>query len=82
LAELGVLAFVMPRSILTGAKQHEAFKKHRKPKMGIIKILDVEQVNPLFKVDSCTVIARKGQPTCYPVETVAINAVLPEKICA
>jgi hypothetical protein len=79
LADLGVLAFVMPRSILTGAKQHEAFKKQRKPQMRIIKILDVEKVNPLFKVDACSVIAQKGQATCYPVETVTVNATLPEK---
>jgi hypothetical protein len=79
LADSGVIAFVMPRSILTGAKQHEAFKKQRKPQMRILKILDVEKVNPLFKVDSCVVISQKGVPTAYPVETVAYKATLPEK---
>ena len=79
LEDQGILAFVMPRSILTGAKQHEAFKKQRKPQMKIIKILDVEKVNPLFKVDSCSVIAQKGQANSYPVETTAFSAVLSEK---
>jgi hypothetical protein len=79
LPEIGFLAFVMPRSILTGAKQHEAFKKQRKPKMKILKILDVEKVNPLFKVDACSVIAQKGESTAYPVTSITIQGKLPEK---
>jgi hypothetical protein len=79
LQDTGVLAFVMPRSVLTGAKQHEAFKKQGKPRMKIVKILDVEKVNPLFKVDACSVIAQKGEATVYPVRAIAIQGKLPEK---
>lgn len=75
----GILAFVMPRSVLTGAKQHEAFKKQKKPRMKILKILDVEKVNPLFNVDACSIIARKGELTVYPVESTKARGNLPEK---
>lgn len=75
----GVLAFIMPRSVLTGAKQHIAFRKHRKPLMNLIKILDTEKVNPLFNVDSCTMIAKSGKATIYPVPSVLITGSLPEK---
>ena len=75
----GILAFVMPRSVLTAAKQHEAFKKQQVPKMTIIKILDTEKVNPLFNVDACTIIAKKDGSTKYPVEMDVISGNLPEK---
>jgi type I restriction-modification system DNA methylase subunit len=75
----GILAFVMPRSVLTAAKQHEAFKKQQTPKMTIIKILDTEKVNPLFNVDACTIIAKKDGSTKYPVEMDVISGNLPEK---
>jgi len=79
LSDNGIMAFVMPRSVLTGAKQHQAFKRQKKPPMTIIKILDVEKVNPLFKVDACSIIARKGGDTRYPVPAVVISGTLPEK---
>lgn len=79
LSDNGVLAFVMPRSVLTGAKQHYAFKMQQKPPMTIIEILDVEKVNPLFNVDACTIIARKGGTTSYPVPSVILSGTLPEK---
>jgi type I restriction-modification system DNA methylase subunit len=75
----GILAFVMPRSVLTAAKQHEAFKKQQKPRMTILKILDVEKVNPLFNVDACSIIARKGGATSYPVEVAMWSGTLSEK---
>jgi len=79
LSNNGVLAFVMPRSVLTAAKQHEAFKKQWKPPMTIVKILDLEKVNPLFNVDACSIIAKKGGATNYPVEAVIWSGTLPEK---
>jgi methylase of polypeptide subunit release factors len=79
LSEKGVLAFVLPRSVLTGAKQHEAFKEQQKPQMEIIRIIDVEKVNPLFKVPACSIIARKGKPTKYPVDTIVAQGELPER---
>jgi len=79
LSDDGVLGFVMPRSVLTGAKQHEAFKRQKKPPMTLTKIFDVEKVNPLFKVDACSIIARKGGATNYPVPVVILSGSLPEK---
>jgi len=79
LSDDGVLGFVMPRSVLTGAKQHEAFKKQRKPPMTIVKMLDVEKVNPLFNVDACSIVSKKGGTTNYPVSTIILSGILPEK---
>jgi hypothetical protein len=79
LSKNGILAFVLPRSVLTGAKQHEAFKEQEKPQMKIITIIDVEKVNPLFKVPACSIIAQKGDPTEYPVDTIVAEGELPEK---
>lgn len=79
LSENGVLAFVMPRSVLTASKQHEAFKRQQKPRMAITKILDVEKVSPLFNVDACAIIAKKGRATKYPVEAITISGTIPEK---
>ncbi|MCJ7634291.1 SAM-dependent methyltransferase [Candidatus Bathyarchaeota archaeon] len=79
LSPTGVLAFVMPRSVLTGAKQHTKFRRQRKPLMKLVKILDTEKVNPLFKVDSCSLVAKKGHETVYPISSVLISGVLPEK---
>jgi type I restriction-modification system DNA methylase subunit len=79
LSDNGVLAFVMPRSVLTGAKQHEAFKRQEKPRMSIAKIIDVEKVEPLFKVPACSILAIKGEETKYPVKSEIISGTLPEK---
>lgn len=79
LSDKGVLGFVMPRSVLIGAKQHDAFKKQLKPPMTIIKVVDVGKVNPLFNVDACSIIARKGGTTTYPVPTIIFSGELPQK---
>jgi len=63
----GLIAFVMPRSVLTGAFHHVNFKKFEKPKMKLLKIFDLEEVSPLFKVPSCVLIAVKGGETKYPI---------------
>jgi hypothetical protein len=64
LREGGTLAFVMPRSILTGAKQHTAFQKHYLSKAHLI--LDCEKVTPLFHVPTCVVIYHKNPSTPAP----------------
>jgi len=61
LADGGTLAFVMPRSILTGAKQHAEFRQRF---IATAKLLiDCEQVTPLFNVPACVVLWGKGQGT-------------------
>lgn len=60
LAEGGVIAFVMPRSVITGARQHSRFRE-REP---LSKILDLQHVDvptepslKVFGVDSCVLVA-------------------------
>ncbi|MFQ5996187.1 MAG: N-6 DNA methylase [Dehalococcoidales bacterium] len=69
----GIIAFVMPRSVLTGAKQHKRFQEflqgYQLPPTQLEKLLDVEEVSPLFNVPACVLIAKKhGQ-----VEKVAVK---------
>ena len=79
LSKKGVLAFVMPRSVLTGAKQHKAFREQKKPRLKLVKILDVENVEPLFNVDACSLIAKAAGTTAYPVPSILFSGTLPEK---
>jgi len=62
----GTIAFVMPRSVLTGAKQHlnfqEMLQHYRIPPVAVTKIIDAEEVSPLFKVPTCVIIANKNGP--------------------
>jgi hypothetical protein len=58
LAHGGTLAFVMPRSILTGAKQHAAFRDQYVTASR--SLIDCEQVTPLFNVPACAVIASQA----------------------
>lgn len=75
----GIIAFVMPRSVLTGALHHANFKRFKKPKMKLLKIYDLEDVTPLFNVPSCVLIAVKGEETSYPVLARKFSGKLPEK---
>ena len=52
----GTLAFVMPRSVLTGAKQHRPFQRQ-----GMTRILDVGEVSPLFNVPAAVIISSGGE---------------------
>ena len=55
LTDDGTLAFVMPRSVLTGAKQHRPFQRQ-----GMSRILDVGNVSPLFNVPAAVLILSDG----------------------
>jgi type I restriction-modification system DNA methylase subunit len=59
LADGGTLAFVMPRSILTGAKQHAKFRQRFVATANLL--IDCEKVTPLFNVPACVVLWGKGQ---------------------
>jgi len=74
-----LIAFVMPRSVLTGALHHIKFKQFKKPKVRLVKIFDLEGVSPLFNVPSCVLIAVKGGATSYPVIAVKYSGKLDEK---
>ncbi len=58
LADGGAIAFVMPRSILTGAKQHAAFREQYVA--AAHSLIDCEQVTPLFNVPTCVIISQKA----------------------
>ena len=75
----GIISFVMPRSVLTGALHHVNFKQLNRPLMKLLKILDLEDVSPLFNVPSCVLISLKGDKTRYPVLTRKFRGQLPEK---
>lgn len=82
LKDNGYIAFVMPRSVLTGAFHHANFQKFsfKKPKMELLKIFDCEDVSPLFNVPSCVLIAKKSnKKTKYPLLATRIKGRLPEK---
>jgi hypothetical protein len=79
LRDKGIIGFVMPRSVLTGALHHVKFREFKKPNMALLKILDLEDVLPLFNVPSCVLIAIKGRETYYPVLARKFSGKLPEK---
>lgn len=67
----GTIAFVMPRSVLTGAKQHARFQRR-----GFMRILDLDGVKPLFKVPACVLITQ-GQPPSGSVPVEELQGELP-----
>jgi methylase of polypeptide subunit release factors len=79
LRDKGLIAFVMPRSILTGALHHVKFKNFKKPMSKLLKIFDLEDVSPLFNVPSCVLIAVKGEANSYPVLARKYSGRLDEK---
>ena len=68
----GTLAFVMPRSVITGAKQHRLFQKQ-----GFTRILDVLGVAPLFNVPSAVIILSNGNIKNQDIPTASYIASLP-----
>lgn len=78
----GAIAFVMPRSVLTGAKQHQRFQEllqgYQLPTMALEKVLDAEDVSPLFNVPACVLIARKDGQVKQVAKSV-LKGTLPRK---
>lgn len=80
LNEDGTISFVMPRSLFVSDQHHNFRKGSFAPKMRIARIFDLEDVEPLFHVPSCVIIARRGKPG-YPVATLKFEGNLPRKNC-
>lgn len=74
----GTISFVMPRSIFVSDQHHSFRNCSFKPKMKIIELLDLEDVDPLFHVPSCVVIAKKGA-NHYPVDAVVYSGRLSQR---
>jgi len=79
LREEGIMGFVMPKSVLTGALHHVEFRNFKSPPMTLHKIFDLEEVSPLFNVPACVLIAFKGGKTTYPVQAKRFIGRLPKK---
>ena len=72
LADEGIISFVMPRSIFVSDHHHNFRRGKYKPNMRFIEILDLEHVDPLFRVPSCVITAKKGI-NVYPVDTIVLK---------
>jgi type I restriction-modification system DNA methylase subunit len=75
----GIIAFVMPRSVLAGTIHHINFRKFKKPPVKLIKIIDLEGVMPLFNMPPCVLIGLKDGTTKYPVLSERYAGELPDK---
>lgn len=73
----GALAFVMPRSAITGAKQHRAFQRK-----GFSRVLDLKGVSPLFNVETCVLIRQAGDILTEAIPTTAYAGQLPAHECS
>ncbi|MBE3561679.1 MAG: N-6 DNA methylase, partial [Ktedonobacteraceae bacterium] len=73
----GTIAFVMPRSVITGAKQHLAFQRR-----GFSRILDLQGVEPLFNVETCVMV--RSHPHIYTtaIPTLHFTGRLPAHECS
>jgi N-6 DNA Methylase len=71
----GKLAFVLPRGVLFGAKQHEPFRRLQvSPAFTPSKAFDLADVDPLFHVPSAALIVEKARPSqdaVWPVQRVS-----------
>ena len=69
LKEQGQIAFVMTRGIFQ-ADQHYAFRNgsYRHIDVGITRLVDLKDVEPLFNVPACLVFGKKGVKTKYPID--------------
>jgi hypothetical protein len=75
LSSEGRIAFVMPRSVLTGAQQHQRFQvKHQ-----FIRVLDLETVTPLFRLPSCVIISNGRPHDSTPAPVLRLEGSLPKK---
>lgn len=73
----GTIAFVMPRSVITGAKQHRAFQQR-----GFTRILDLKAVEPLFSVETCVMIREDEDVSVAAIPTTAFSGRLPAHECS
>lgn len=72
----GTVAFVMPRSVITGAKQHRAFQRG-----GFSRVLDFKGVAPLFNVETCVMIRQPGKLYTDAIPIRAFSGLLPAHEC-
>ncbi|MCS7176966.1 MAG: N-6 DNA methylase [Candidatus Kapabacteria bacterium] len=79
LADGGTIAFVMPRSVLTGTKQHDVFRQRFVATAALI--VDCERVSPLFNVPCCVLVWRKHSSGAHAqgIPLLVLEGKLPER---
>ncbi len=70
----GTLAFVMPKSTLTGAKQHLTFQR-----LGFTRGVDLEGIAPLFNVPACLLVRTKGKTLAANIPMLRATGSLPAR---
>jgi hypothetical protein len=73
----GRVGFVMPKSIYSADQHHNIRIGATRAHIAFRKIIDCENVQPLFYVPTIAVIAEKGK-TSWPIETTVISGKLPK----
>ncbi len=68
LEEDGVIAFLLPTSVLTGAYHHANFQRFKKPKMKLLSVHNLRGVKSIFSLPLYVLIAQKGKTTRYPIK--------------
>src|SRR5437660_231198 len=66
----------MPRTVLTGAKQHRAFQQH-----SFSNVLDLKGVEPLFNVETCVLIRNENTTFTEAIPITRLNGTLPAHEC-
>lgn len=79
LKKKGVLSFVMPRSVIAGTMHHINFRKFQYPPIQLKKILDLENIKPLFNMPACVLISLKEGQTEYPILAAKYSGKLTER---
>lgn len=75
----GIISFVMPRSVLAGTTHHINFREFKNPSTKLVKVIDLENVSPLFNMPSCVLVGLKGGVSKYPVPLESYNGKLSSK---
>jgi methylase of polypeptide subunit release factors len=78
LSDSGTISLVMPRSLFVGDQHHNFRKGAFAPKMKMIEMFDLEDVDPLFRVPSCVITAKKGKNQ-YPIDGIVFAGTLSQK---
>ena len=75
----GIVGFVMPRSVIAGTIHHTSFRRFETPPMQLKRVIDLDDVRPLFHMPSCVLIAAKDGRTTYPVAAERYSGEFPDR---
>jgi len=76
----GTIGFVMPRSVFV-SDQHNVFRSgsYKKVQLKMKRLIDMEDVSPLFNVPASTLIGKKNGKMEYPAPATVVSGTLPKK---